>query len=547
MEQAIERISDFIKNQTMRFKRKETLPQSPLDTSKKHFIVNDIKSINRYIIEQFDIWYNGNSDQKLDFYSASRMKTYIANPIYFRNCSNYFWAKSSGEKSIKRTSADLCHDITETLNFIVGEPKISAESPDNDLKVQKALDFNNLLETVKQIQLPYTEVEGWGAYRIDIDLNQSNKYPIIKYYDALNTYFIKEGQRIIAVITTDFVVKDNVTYCIFDTRYTRYDAELDMTFSCIDKNAFEIDTNNNLYPTDIKNLTFLTDTTPHVEYPYSKMLAEPCVFFDYKNGEEIGVYGKSIWYGKIDQLDDFDQLESILSTTVRRSTPKVAYPVDTLESDKVTGEAKTPDDFDTKYIAVPNSITGDGMNISNIVPTVVQPTLNLAMYTEAEQSKILLIIEGLLSPADFGIDIAKKDNAEAMREKERQTLFIRNTICDKESKILTNLTQKVLDFINFMETGWVLEEEANIKCDFDKFANPSKEERIATYLPMFTSGAISVERFVEEIYEDEMTDEEKKNEIARLKELKAQDTLTSDSFDPNSGDNSADNVPNENN
>src|SRR5574344_1703185 len=110
MEQAIERISDFIKNQTIRFKRKETLPQSPLDTSKKHFIVNDIKSINRYIIEQFDIWYNGNSDQKLDFYSASRMKTYIANPIYFRNCSNYFWAKSSGEKSIKRTSADLCHD-----------------------------------------------------------------------------------------------------------------------------------------------------------------------------------------------------------------------------------------------------------------------------------------------------------------------------------------------------------------------------------------------------------------------------------------------------
>jgi len=533
-----EKLSDFIKNQTIRFKRKETLPQSPLDTSKKHFIINDIVSMNRYIIEQFDVWYSGNSDEKLDFYSASRIKTYLTNPIYFRNCSNYFWAKSAGEKSIKRTSADLCHDITETLNFIIGEPKISAESPENNKKIQDALDFNNLHEIVRQVQLPYTEVEGWGTFRFDIDLNQSTEYPIIKYYDALNTYFVKEGQRVIAVVTTDFVVKDNVTYCIFDTRYTRYDSELDMILSCIDKNAFEIDESNNLSPVDIKSLVFLTDTTPHTEYPYPKILAEPCVFFDYKNGEEIGIYGKSIWHGKIDQLDDFDQLESILSTTVRRSTPKVAYPVDTLENDKVTGEAKTPDDFDTKYIAVPNSITGDGMNINNVVPTVIQPTLNLAMYTEAEQSKILLIIEGLLSPADFGIDIAKKDNAEAMREKERQTLFIRNTLCKKESKILTNVSQKTLDITNFMETGWFSEEEANIKCDFDKFANPSKEERINTYLPMFTSNAISAERFVEEIYEDELTEEEKAEEVARLKELKTQDTLTSNSFDLNNGENS---------
>lgn len=72
-----------------------------------------------------------------------------------------------------------------------------------------------------------------------------------------------------------------------------------------------------------------------------------------------------------------------------------------MESDKVTGEAKTPDDFDTKYLAVPNSITGDGLNTSSAVPTVIQPALNLAMYTEAEQSKILLIIEGLLSPASI--------------------------------------------------------------------------------------------------------------------------------------------------
>ena len=83
--------------------------------------------------------------------------------------------------------------------------------------------------------------------------------------------------------------------------------------------------------------------------------------------------------------------------------------------------------------------------------------------------------------------------------------------------------------------------------DFDKFANPSKEERIATYLPMFTSNAISVERFVEEIYGDDLTEEEKKQEIERLNALKVQDTLTSDSFDKNDGnvdsaDNTADNL-----
>ena len=532
----IEKLSDFIRAQTLRFKRNEVLPQNPSDTSKKHFVINDIKAANRYLIQQFDVWYAGSSDQKLDFYSASNIKTYSANPIYFRNCENYFWAKSAKEKTIKRTSADLCHDITNTLNFIIGEPKLTAESPINEARLTGAFDFNNLKNTISEVQLPYTEVEGWGSYRIDIDLSQSKIYPLVKYYDALHTWFVRDGQRIIAIITTDYVVNNGVNYCIFDTRYTRYDAELDMVKSCVDKNAFIIDEGNNLSPVDITQLVFLSDTIPHTEFPYDKVLAEPCVFFNYKDGDTEGLFGKSMWFGKIDQLDDFDQLESILSTSIRRSTPKVLYPVDTVESDKVTGEAKTPDDFDTKYLAVPNSITGDGLNTSSAVPTVIQPALNLAMYTEAEQSKILLIIEGLLSPADFGVDIAKKDNAAAMREKQRQTLFIRETICKKESKTLENLSTKILDIMGLMATGWLTPEDYGVTCSFNKFANPSKEERIATYLPMFVASAISVERFVEEVYEDDLSEEDKAKEIERLNLLKAQDTLTSDSFDLNNGE-----------
>ena len=50
----IEKLSDFIRAQTLRFKRNEFLPQNPSDTSKKHFVINDIKAANRYLIQQFD-------------------------------------------------------------------------------------------------------------------------------------------------------------------------------------------------------------------------------------------------------------------------------------------------------------------------------------------------------------------------------------------------------------------------------------------------------------------------------------------------------------
>ena len=54
---------------------------------------------------------------------------------------------------------------------------------------------------------------------------------------------------------------------------------------------------------------------------------------------------------------------------------------------------------------------------------------------------LLQIMNGIISPATLGMDIAKKDNAEAQREKEKVTVFTRNKLARAEKKILEKIVQ----------------------------------------------------------------------------------------------------------
>jgi hypothetical protein len=65
---------------------------------------------------------------------------------------------------------------------------------------------------------------------------------------------------------------------------------------------------------------------------------------------------------------------------------------------------------------------------------------------------MMQIINGVMSPATLGIDISKRDNAEAQREKEKVTIFTRNGIIDTETPILKDLcdnTSKIFTAFDF--------------------------------------------------------------------------------------------------
>ena len=516
-------IIDFVKNKIFSFNGEaKKLSESPRVKEQKTFLTNSQLKINNDIINQFDVWYNGNSDELLNFYSAEKIKTYASDPIYFRNCENYFWSKSAGEKKIKRSTAGLLKSIDDTINNIIGVPAITIENDiEKNTRLESLIEKNNFYDLYFYNQLVYTKVEGWGAYRIDLDGTDT---PVIRYYGAKNTFFVYQANNISAIIYTDYYTKSkenngtfsNKNYVLIETRYVKNGN------SCIDKDLFKIDTRDNLLPISLNDeeADFLQDRNEHIEIQgLNFILGEPCIFSKLQSSEDISLFGRSFYHGKIDLLDDYDQAISIASTNIRRSTAKITYPTDAIGTNSVTGQSETPDSYDTQYIQVPYQISGDGTKMGASTPQVVQPLIDMTPYLNQCENILHNILQGIISPADFGIDLAKKDNASAIREKERQTLFTRNMVCDKEKKFIISVLKKALvleDVIRFNKPG----NYDNIQVKFDKFANPSKEERLTTWLPVFNSGAISIERFIEEIYQDELSDEEKQKEIERLKNFK---------------------------
>lgn len=508
-------IFDFLKRQ----KSGEVVPlnESLERENKNKLFAWNVVPINTYIIDELLAWYSSNSSILLEFYSANMIKEYPKQFIFYRNCENYFWAQSAREKKIKRTTSGLMYSIIKIIVDIVGIPKLAVFG---DEKVNERIKFidstNRFLDSAYYgKQLPLTAVEGWGAYRIDID-TINEKCPRIRYYDGRNCSFEEDGDGIKKIKFLDYFLYNNKEYALVDERYM-----LDNETSCVDKRVFEINPHSERIERNLKDFPNLKDQEKHIEIKVPFILAEPCRWYELPDiGFSDGLYGRSLFYGKIDSLDDYDQAVSIASTSVRRSTPKVTYPVDSLETDK-NGQAKIPDRFDLEYIQVPTHITGDGKSIENQGPKVVQPDIKIDLYTKEQDQILDHICSGIISLGDLGMNKNAyffRDSGTALRERSKQTLFTRNLICRKEQSIIKSLMNKTLYLDSMFFKQIPLKDDYDVEVLYDKFSIPSKEERVKVYLPMYQSGAISDEMFVSLIYDDDLSEEDKKQEIEAIKQ-----------------------------
>ena len=126
-----------------------------------------------------------------------------------------------------------------------------------------------------------------------------------------------------------------------------------------------------------------------------------------------------------------------------------------------------------------------------------------------------LCLQGLISPSTLGIDTKKLDNAEAQREKEKTTLYTRQTIIYALQECIQKLIDKVFKTMNTMQNTALEDTEAEVT--FGEYANPSFESQIETVGKAKTQGVMSIESIVEELYGDSKTDEWKAEEVRRIK------------------------------
>lgn len=476
-------------------------------TRNRDLYINNTDMVRKNKIEEYLIWFIGDSDELLNYFTKSRIIEQAEEPIYNRNKRDYFWTVVSEEEGVKRSHSGIPRAIVETLVNAIGSPHFTSENKELEQRVADIVEENDLLTILNQEQMPMTLVTGHGAFKINIDPDLSNK-PIITFYDARNVKFETKTRRIVKVKFYDYFTENNKAYCLVDCRY-RENGNSVITYKLYElpyKDAPEFEFEDNEISLD--SLEQTKDLQDIQFTGLNEMLAVPCIFFKDQIHDE---YGRSIYTGKVDLFDDLDQALSQSSNAVRKSTPVEYYPMDLIET-RNNGERKPPERYDRTYINFPSGRSGEGDITSQIHTS--QPQLNFSQYDQEAVSILSMILTGVLSPATMGIDIAKKDNADAQREKEKVTIMTRNNIILKQKRIIDKLLQLTLLLEDYIKNPNMTEfnEYTDLSVDFDEFANPSFENQLSSLGSALQAGNISVDRYIELLWGDSLSEQEKLKE-----------------------------------
>lgn len=502
-------VIDFFKNKVF---KKLKLVKTADPNSERLTYINDDEAIRLSNVKGNRIWYLGDGDELLNWYTNQQTYGWAKNPIYNRNKRQYFWGRSVNEM-VKRIHSGIPKAIIDTISNIVGMPDIDAMDP----RLQDIFDCNNFDFMLTQQARPLTEVDGDGCWKINI-CPQLSEHPLLEWYESENwAPIIKSNVLLGAVFKSYYADKSDKHYVLFETRTLRPDG------LAIEYQLYELGKSNDLLSCKLDKVPELANLENQLVQGCKQLLAVPMkYYFDPLHPQR----GKSLYDGKLDLFDMLDEILTQAGQTNRVSTPVEYYPVDLLKREK-QGQPVLPALYNRQYVKI--EATPDGNGDMNNTITTTQPDLNFDKYGQLFSDTLGNILIGLLSPSSLGIGIAKDDNALAQREKEKQTIFTRNTIISNETKALVKLSNQLLMCQDYIETGMFQEKDYQISIKYDEFANPSFESELQVLGPAWTSGQISTERFVAMLWAGKLSEEEMAKEVAWL-----DDNKSKDDFDLNS-------------
>ena len=429
-----------------------------------------------------EIWFRGESYELEQLYKSI--------PDYKYS----FWgATSTRGLEIRKIHTGLPKIIVNTLTNVcvddMQDIKIENIGKDNDcIEIEKENDFKNLVKKSVKKAL----VTGDGAFKISIDTEVS-QYPILEFYEADRIEVKRERGRIKEIRFKKQFNKQGVSYVLKECYGYGY-----IEYKLYDTYNNEIGLDKLEKTKDLQNVYF----------DKSLIMAEYLSFFASDKWEGRG---QSVFDSKRDNFDALDEAWSQWIDALRANRTKTYIPEDLLPRDINTGAIRAGNAFDNRFIATGTPMQENAQSKIDTVNGVIDYNSYLSTYITA----LDLCLQGIISPSTLGIDTKKLDNAEAQREKEKTTLYTRQTIIYSLQSCVEKLVDKVFKVINIMNNTALEDIEAQV-C-FGEYANPSFESQVETVGKAKTQGVMSIESVVEELYGDSKTDEWKAEEVKRIK------------------------------
>ncbi|EDT22496.1 hypothetical protein [Clostridium perfringens] len=448
------------------------------------------------------LWYRGEPYELDQFF-----KNISSDPV---NKARFWSAVPSEDLSIRKIHSGLPAMIADKLSDIVVADLDSIEvtgEADNTLweEIRKDNKFDDMLGDI----IANTLVSGDGAFKLSID-TEISKYPIIEFFDGDKVEYITQRGRLKEIKFYTFYTKNNRQYKLSETYGKGY-----INYNLYDSNGNEVSLNTLDETRELADVTYKDDF----------IMGVPLMFF---KSPKFEGRGKSIFDNKSDAFDALDEVISQWIDAIRDGRVQKYIPEDLVPKD-INGNLMKPNPFDNRFLKVGSSLAEDAKNEIDMK----QANINYEAYVESYSNAIDMCLQGIISPSTLGIDLKKTDNAEAQREKEKTTLYTRGKMVDILTEVipeLVNIILKTNDVLNKKNTG-----EYEVSIVFGEYASPSFDTVVETVGKAKTYGVMSIEQCIEEMYGDTWTDEEKEEEIQRIKEqngyLVAEEPKTVDDSD----------------
>lgn len=433
------------------------------------------------------IWYRGDSDELSEMYKQLQVD------------STRFWkAVPSVGMEIRKIHTGLPKLIVNTLaNIVIGDfdgVKIESET-DNTLQdvwdeISTANSLDKLIDSVAKNAL----VVGDGAFKITFDRSVDEEYPIVEYVNGEHIDFKYNRGRLVEIVFYTRYLNDHRKYTLEE----RYGYGF-INYRLLDSAGREVPTNT------IPQTAWIDG---NVVFDKSVILAVPVI---YGNSQVYPGRGESIYDGKEDAFDAFDEIWSQWMDAIRAGRARTYIPENLIPRNQQTGELLRPNAFDNRFITVSDNMAEQGKNGID----TEQPNIPCDNYLNTYTVALELCLQGIISPSTLGVDVKKMDNAEAQREKEKTTLYTRGLIIEMLTDALSNLAKSVICAWQIWNGQAINVPEVIVK--FGEYAAPGFESRISAVGEARTRGVMSLEACIDELYGDSKDDEWKEQEVARLK------------------------------
>lgn len=443
------------------------------------FLINENMDFQANCIRN-KIWYRGDSKELAEFYGQ------------LQNSADTFWgAAQTADIRMKKSHSGLPKLIVKTIINTVMTDYSGDDVEDEYWKqVNKENEFDNKM--LKSLLADLLHI-GDGAIKINYDANISDK-AILEWVEGSKIDFKYRRGRLVELVFKSYHEENNTTYMLEEHYGYGY-----ITYKLL-KDDKEVPLNTVKVLEKLENISF----DKSVMWAIPIMLNESA---KYKGR------GESIFEGKYDSFDSFDEIISQWLEAVRAGRAIKYIPENMIPRDPETGELLiNSNPFDNKFITPEANMSENNKNQIEIQQAEI-PTEN---YLQSYITFLDLCLQGIISPSTLGIDTKKLDNAEAQREKEKTTLYTRGLIIDTLVDFIPKVINTVLKSRAQMEKK-PTPEDIEISLKFGEYNNPSFEAQVETVGKGRQQGIMSIEASVEELYGDSKDEKWKLEEIARLK------------------------------